>query len=66
MLGFGLMAAESEVHRDVGMLQLLPCPVCGHVTFAGGGRRSDAVYCSSRAGQVPGVTVRPTVVDAVS
>ncbi|MCX5166151.1 hypothetical protein OOK39_44735 [Streptomyces sp. NBC_00264] len=44
----GLMLAEAEAIGDTGMIRLLTCPVCGRITFAGGDRRRDALYCSGR------------------
>ncbi|WP_326594342.1 hypothetical protein [Streptomyces sp. NBC_01294] len=44
----GLMLAEAEWNGDTRMISLLTCPECGLITFAGGGRRQDAVYCSGR------------------
>nr|AAX51353.1 unknown [Streptomyces sp. FQ1] len=41
----GLMLAEAEWNGDRGIIRLLTCPTCGTITFAGGDRRSDAIYC---------------------
>lgn len=46
--GLGLMLGEAEWNGDTGMIRLLTCPVCGQLTFAGGGQRCDAVYCSGQ------------------
>ncbi|MCY0954114.1 hypothetical protein [Streptomyces sp. H27-S2] len=49
----GLMLGEAESTGDAGMVRLLTCPVCGQITFAGGDRRRDAVYCSGRCRSRP-------------
>ncbi|MBI0377289.1 hypothetical protein JBE27_13690 [Streptomyces albiflaviniger] len=46
--GLGLMLGEAEWIGDEGMIRLLTCPECGHITFAGATRRSDLVFCSGR------------------
>ncbi|MDN0201222.1 hypothetical protein [Streptomyces sp. S.PNR 29] len=38
-MGLALMLAEAEWNGDTGIIRLLTCPVCGRITFAGGGRR---------------------------
>ncbi|MFD4764243.1 hypothetical protein ACFWOJ_37145 [Streptomyces sp. NPDC058439] len=48
IMGLALMLREAEWNDDTGMIRLLTCPVCGRMTFAGGGRRRDAVYCSGK------------------
>jgi predicted nucleic acid-binding Zn ribbon protein len=45
-LGLALMLGDAEHNGDTGIIRLLTCPECGEITFAGGGRRRDAVYCS--------------------
>lgn len=44
----GPMPGEAEWNGDTCMIRLLTCPVCGQITFAGGGRRCDTVYCSGK------------------
>lgn len=46
--GLGLMLAEARSTGDTGMVRWLTCPVCGRITFVGGDRRRDTVYCSGR------------------
>jgi hypothetical protein len=48
IMGLGLMLGEADWNGDTGMIRLLTCPVCGGMTFAGGDRRRDALYCSGR------------------
>ncbi|MEV7239362.1 hypothetical protein AB0N06_37510 [Streptomyces sp. NPDC051020] len=55
--GLGLMLGEAEWTGDTGMIRLLTCPVCGRITFASGGRRRNAVYCSGTASG-PGAAAR--------
>ncbi len=43
-----MMLADAEWNGDTGIIRLLTCPECGRITFAGGGRRQDAIYCSGR------------------
>ncbi|MER6092415.1 hypothetical protein [Streptomyces bluensis] len=48
IMGLAMMLADAEWNDDTGIIRLLTCPECGHITFAGGDRRRDAVYCSGR------------------
>lgn len=43
-----LMLGEAEWTGDERMIQLLTCPECGRITFAGASRRQDALYYSGR------------------
>lgn len=54
IMGLALMLAEAEWNDDTGVIRLLTCPECGRITFAGGGRRRDAMYCSGRCTQPAG------------
>ncbi|MDT9701618.1 hypothetical protein [Streptomyces sp. P17] len=46
--GLAMMLADAEWNGDTGIIRLLTCPECGQITFAGGHRRQDTVYCSGR------------------
>ncbi|WP_055523201.1 hypothetical protein [Streptomyces graminilatus] len=48
IMTLAMMLGDAEWNDDTGMIRLLTCPECGHMTFAGGHRRQDAVYCSGR------------------
>ncbi|WP_030753210.1 hypothetical protein [Streptomyces sp. NRRL S-31] len=48
IMTLAMMLADAEWTGDTGMIRLLTCPECGQITFAGGDRRQDAVYCSGR------------------
>ncbi|GAA2904662.1 hypothetical protein GCM10010524_40660 [Streptomyces mexicanus] len=48
VMTLAMMLADAEWTGDTGMIRLLTCPECGRITFAGGDRRRDAVYCSGR------------------
>lgn len=48
IMTLAMMLADAEWNDDTGIIRLLTCPECGQITFAGGHRRQDAVYCSGR------------------
>ncbi|PWS50891.1 hypothetical protein DLE01_15710 [Streptomyces sp. FT05W] len=48
MFGVGVLLGGALETGDRATVRELTCPVCGTVTFAGAGRRRDAVFCSGR------------------
>lgn len=48
IMTLAMMLAEAEWKGDIRMSRLLTCPEGGVITFVGGDRRQDAMYCSGR------------------